>query len=77
MRILDQLRAIKRLHYFISIKGTGNSFELSKKLKLSRATMFRYQKVLTSLGAEIEYCYAQESYYYRKKFQLDLDSLIF
>lgn len=77
MRFLDQLRVIKRLHHLISIKGTGNSYELSEKLDISRATMFRYMEVLTSLGADIQYCPKRKSYYFQKKIELNLERLVF
>ena len=66
MTFLEQLNRLKRLHYFISIGGTGKPSECAKRLDVSRTSFFRYLEDLRCLGAEIKYCSDRQSYYYLK-----------
>jgi len=47
----------------ISKKQTGNAEELSKRICVSKRTLFRYLDDLRALGNEISYCLQHETYH--------------
>ncbi|WP_367389068.1 HTH domain-containing protein [Lewinella sp. LCG006] len=77
MHFLDQLRLIKKLHTSILRKKTGTASQLAKHLETSRSSLFRYISILTSMGANIQYSYDYNTYFYKENFELNLESLIF
>jgi len=48
----------------ISKKQTGNAEELSKRICVSKRTLFRYLDDLRAMGYEISYCLQRETYYF-------------
>lgn len=72
MSFNEHLNQVKRLHYLIKRKATGNAQQLAKRLEVSRATVFRRIEDLKTLGAEVEYCKERQSYFYRNYFELVL-----
>lgn len=70
MTFSEQLMLVKRLHYLITVRGTGTPQKLAIKLGISRASVFKYLDELRNLGAEISYCRNRKSYYYKNEFIL-------
>jgi predicted DNA-binding transcriptional regulator YafY len=73
--LLNQIIILKRIHYLISIKATGTPSHFSKKIGISRATLYRYVETLTMFGAIIEYDRRNCHFYYTHQFELDLNNL--
>jgi predicted DNA-binding transcriptional regulator YafY len=55
---------LEQLDSLIRRKGTGTPAALSKRLGVSKRTIFGYIDLLRSLGAPISYSKSRESYYY-------------
>lgn len=66
MRIDRLLYQIEKLDYYIQNKSTGAPNHLAKKLGVSPSTVYRLIKYAETKGAQIEYDYKIESYYYEK-----------
>lgn len=70
---MDTLRQIKRiieLHHLIQKEITGSSSELSRKLYISRRSVFCYLEELRMLGAYISYDTIRRTYYYTNSFDI-------
>lgn len=59
-----------RLHLLIQRKATGSPVDLSRRLGVSKPTVFRYLQALRSYDAPIAYCKQRECYYYEHDFEL-------
>jgi len=70
MTFREHLALLKRLDYLIKIKGTGNYLDLSRKLEVSKASIYRYLGDLRDMGALIEYCRHRKSFYYKEPFSI-------
>lgn len=73
---LSQVNRIYTLHRFFSTKKNIASHELCKRLKVSRATLFRDLEMLKDIGAPIDYCAFTRKYYYRTHFQMTLEEFL-
>jgi len=58
---------LERLDFLIRTKSSGCPEKLAGKLGVSRRTVFDYIDILRALGAEIEYDYFQQSYFYKRE----------
>jgi predicted DNA-binding transcriptional regulator YafY len=77
MKIIETMRLLQRMHLLIRRKVTGTPEELAEKLNISRASLFRYMKIMRALGASIQFCMIRQSYFYSENFELNLESLTF
>lgn len=68
MNFYERLQTVKRIHEWIRIRGTGSPNELARRINVSRATLFRLLEYLSSLGADIAYDNANQTYYYVNDF---------
>jgi len=75
MSQIEQFQKMKRMDYFIRIKGTGTPEKLADKLTVSRATIFRYLVSFKEMGAPICYCKERQSYYYKEDFEFSIEML--
>ena len=53
---------------FLKNEVGGTADQLAEKMNISRRTMFRYLEELRDIGAEIEYCRENNSYFIRNEF---------
>lgn len=60
-----------RLHLLIKRKATGSPDELSSRLNVSRATLYRYIDTLRAYDAPVVYCKQRRCFYYDREFQLN------
>lgn len=54
--------------------ATGNSNEFADKLGISRSVLMENLRELRQLGAEIDYNYQRQSYFYTREFKLVIGS---
>jgi ACT domain-containing protein len=64
----EQYLIMKRMHYLISIRGTGNPITFARRMGLSRSAFYRYIDDFRNLGAEITYSYIDKTFYFAEKF---------
>lgn len=72
MTFLEHLTLLRRMDSLIRRKATGNYLQLSQKLGISKASIYRYLDDLRSLGAPIVYCRSRQSFYYSEPFELKI-----
>lgn len=72
MDFFKTMERINLLHRLIKEKKTGTPDLLSKRLGVSRATLYNMVEDLKSYDAPIAYSRAAESFFYTKSFDLDL-----
>jgi len=65
MSLLKYLERLKRMDDLIHRKATGNPEEFAEKIGISRSQLLEHIKELRELGAEIEYCTINRSYYFK------------
>ena len=70
MTFQEKLQLLQRLHHLIRRKATGSPLELTRRLSVSRAALFRYLDILKSFGAPVYYCSDRQSYCYEHEFEL-------
>lgn len=72
MTIFKTIERINLLHKLISDKRTGDPSTLSKRLGVSRTTLYSILEDLKSYGAPIAYSRVFNSFYYTKGFELNI-----
>jgi len=72
MKILETLNRIEILHNLIKNERTGNPEYLSKKIGVSRATLYKIIEELKSYNAPIKYSRIKESFYYESSFHIEV-----
>jgi predicted DNA-binding transcriptional regulator YafY len=66
------LKRLERVNKLIKRRQTGNPETFSRQLNISKATLFRYLKIMKALGAPVEYDKLRETYYYVKPGELQM-----
>jgi hypothetical protein len=61
---LKEIDRLARLDLYLREAQTGDSFLLSKKVGISRSSLFNLFNELKVLGAQIEYDKIMQTYYY-------------
>lgn len=75
--LLDYFNRLEFLDHLIRSKSTGDPTLLSKRLGISKRTLFDFLGLMRDLGAPIAYCKDRKSYIYTKsgkfpvRFQFD------
>ncbi len=64
MLLHKYLERMERMHLLIRRKSTGNVEELAEKLQLSRRQTLEYIHEMREMGAPIQFCTYQRTYYY-------------
>jgi biotin operon repressor len=64
MNMLNQLALLQRMDDLINRKGTGTAEELADRLDICRRSVFNYFERLRYYGAEIEFNFEKNSYFY-------------
>ena len=70
MNFEDRLKTLRRLHDLIRRKSTGNYQDLSRRLDVSPATLYRLLDQMKEMGAPIVYNRSRKAFYYQKDFDL-------
>ena len=63
---------VNRVDKLIRLQATGTSYELSKKLQISRASVIRLLHYLRSQGAPILFCKYRRTYYYKNDAKIEI-----
>ncbi len=64
MEFLQKIEVIERVDNLIKQKSTGTADDLSKRLCVSRRSVYNILELMKSMGAPIEYCQVRRTYYY-------------
>ncbi len=64
MEFLQKMQVIDRVDGLIKLKSTGTADDLSRRLCVSRRTVYNILELMRSMGAPIEYCQIRRTYYY-------------
>lgn len=64
MRFTEKIEVVKRIDQLIRIKATGTSRELAKRLGISKTTVYEIIEIMKFMGADIDYCNKQRSFFY-------------
>jgi hypothetical protein len=72
MNFFETLECIQRLHSFIQTGRTGPPEQLAVRLGICRKTLYNIINDLKSQNAPIRYSRKRETFYYSKKFKLEL-----
>lgn len=72
MPLQKYLDRLERLHLLIKRKATGTVDELADKLDLSRRQTLEYISEMKDMGAPIQFCKYQQTYFYTREVKLTL-----
>lgn len=64
MEFIKKIEAIERVDGLIKLKSTGTANDLSKRLCVSRRSVYNILELMRNMGAPIEYCQIRRTYYY-------------
>jgi len=64
LEFLQKMQVIDRVDGLIKLKSTGTADDLSRRLCVSRRTVYNILELMRSMGAPIEYCQIRRTYYY-------------
>lgn len=71
MTFKEQVDTLRRIDNLTRRKATGSPDELSRRLNISRASVYRYIGTLKhEFGAPIDYNKSRRSFYYLSEFDL-------
>lgn len=76
MSFFETIERVSRLHYFIKEENTGKPEALSKRLGISRASLYNIIDELKSYDAPIDYSRRRETFFYTKNFELNIQCSI-
>lgn len=76
MTFFETIERVSRLHTFIKGAKTGRPEVLADRLGISRASLYKLIDELKSYDAPIDYSRKQETFYYTKCFDLELQCSI-
>jgi len=72
MKVFKQIQQLQQIHQLIISEQTGTPKEFARKLGISPRRLYDILDELKSRGAPIAYSRTIKSYFYNKKFQLDI-----
>ncbi len=64
--IIKQIELIERIDQLIRIQATGSPRQLAKRLKISKAKLYRIINTMRELNAPVVYDFALQSFKYEK-----------
>ncbi|WP_363322556.1 HTH domain-containing protein [uncultured Tenacibaculum sp.] len=67
MEFLQKIQVIERVDRLIQLKSTGTADDLSRRLSVSRRSVYNILELMRNMGAPIEYCQITRTYYYSYK----------
>lgn len=74
MQLKEKMEVLLRLHHLIQRRATGDVHQLSRRLCVSKSTLFRYLNELRNFGAPIHFCSHRKCYYYTEAFELTIQA---
>lgn len=69
---LNKMRKVVRLHEMILRQEPGDSYDIAKRLNVSRRHVFNLLEVLREMGATIAYVRQTHTYYYVEPFYMSV-----
>jgi len=72
MSFYQKWKTIECIHYKIKTRSTGTPEEFSRRLNISRSTLYEYIEDLEELGAEIRYSRCLQTFYYVNDFDISV-----
>ena len=64
MEFLQKIQVIERVDGLMKLKSTGTADDLSRRLCVSRRSVYNILELMRNMGAPIEYCQIRRTYYY-------------
>ncbi len=64
MEFLQKIQVIERVDNLIKLKSTGTADDLSRRLCISRRSVYNILELMRKMDAPIEYCHTRRTYYY-------------
>lgn len=64
MTFLEKINTLNRLDQLIRMKATGSPQALSKKLGVTRKTIYNLINLMKAMKAPVEYCVRSQNFYY-------------
>ena len=64
MDFLQKIQAIERVDGLIKLKSTGTADNLSRRLCVSKRSVYNIIELMKNMGAPIKYCQIRRTYYY-------------
>jgi len=64
LEFLQKVQVIERVDRLIKLKSTGTAEDLSKRLCISRRSVYNIIELMRNMGAPVEYCLIRRTYYY-------------
>jgi predicted DNA-binding transcriptional regulator YafY len=61
---LQKIQAIERVDGLIKLKSTGTADNLSRRLCVSKRSVYNIIELMKNMGAPIKYCQIRRTYYY-------------
>ncbi len=67
MRFIEKIEVIQRMDGLIRRRATGSARDLASRLNICKSTVYEIIEVMKMMGAEIDYCPKQKSYFYTQE----------
>ncbi|WP_299837766.1 HTH domain-containing protein [uncultured Tenacibaculum sp.] len=64
MEFLQKIQVIERLDQLIKLKSTGTADDLSRRLNISKRSVYNILELMKRMGAPIKYNQTRQTYYY-------------
>lgn len=64
LQFIQKIQVIERVDSLIKLKSTGTAHELSRRLCVSKRSVYNILELMKNMGAPIEYCQIRRTYYY-------------
>lgn len=72
MTFREKIAMMKRIHFLIKMKSTGNAKTLSNTLEISERCLYDLLHLMKDLGAPIAFSHFRQTYYYEYDADLHL-----
>ena len=72
MLIIEDIRQLRIVHRMIQNQSTGKPEEFASALYVSRRKLYYLLEVIKKMGAQVAYSRTNCTFYYRKRFDLDI-----
>ncbi len=70
--LIKNIERLKRFDYLVRNGCTGNAKEFSRKMEISKSSLYDFIQQVEILGASIEYCKLRNTFYYVKPIHIEL-----
>jgi len=76
MQLIDNIKQLRAVHEMIKQQKTGTPDMFASKLYVSRRTLYYILDVIKDLGGEIAYNRTDKTFFYTKKFDMDIKIMV-